>query len=84
MRKRRKRNDKVSLPKGAYRVPGGGIADGRSTMVSVGNRRIRVTGIYKDPINLKQLAEALIEIARGLTDDELGTLTERARHRKDS
>jgi len=61
-RKRRSRAKRTTgLPKGAYRLPTGGIVLPSSiSQPDDRGRRIRVTGIRHEHINQRKLAEALV------------------------
>ncbi|MEO1060570.1 MAG: hypothetical protein AAFZ07_04070 [Actinomycetota bacterium] len=73
MKKRRKQRlshpqaSDFALPKGAYRLPTGGIMLKPTTKIhSNGSkaRKITVQGLMRDQINVERLAKALIEVAR--------------------
>jgi hypothetical protein len=63
MKKRRKSRSRTGRPKGSYPVPGGGYATPGSVHVTKTGRRIRVTGIRREEIDIPLLAHALFELA---------------------
>lgn len=58
-RKRRPSRRKSDLPKGSYRVLGGGIVEGR---VPVGSGRIRVRAVHREQPDLRLLATAIVDL----------------------
>jgi hypothetical protein len=63
----------TKLPKGAYRVPGGGyVTVGKPTQI--GERSIRVVAVHRDPPDMEKLVRALL-MAAGQT--RLSTRRER-------
>lgn len=51
-----------TLPKGAYRVPGGGyVSESRHL---VGKRVIIIRAVHKDQLDIEKLARALLRLAR--------------------
>mgnify|MGYP000146082354 CR=1 FL=1 len=72
-KRRRSRAKPGALPKGAYRLPTGGYHT-QSKIIVVGSgrnqRRISIHAVHRDPIDIEQLAKALLTIAREQTDVE--------------
>lgn len=62
--RRRRRQRRSKLPKGAYRVPGGHHVV-TSQHVDGDGRRYRVSSLRYDEPNLKALADAFIRLGRG-------------------
>jgi hypothetical protein len=62
-----------SLPKGAYLLPTGGyVTQSKAVVVGAGPnmRRISIRAVHRDPIDVEQLAKALLTIAYEQTEAE--------------
>jgi hypothetical protein len=69
-KRRRSRAKPGGLPKGAYRVPGGGIALPPLTSTLPNGRRITVTGVLREEPDLRLLAKAFVALAIELAEQE--------------
>ena len=79
-KRRRSRAKQVSgLPKGAYRVPGGGYVVETHGAPDARGRRLVVRGYRRDPPDLHALADVLVKLAQRQADADAGRSDDQAR-----
>jgi len=69
-RRRRRRPRRTDLPKGAFRLPSGGVAT-KIVYTDQRGRRIAIIGVRREKPDLELLAKALVQIALNKVAAEL-------------